>query len=377
MTEPTEIVDISAVKFDIQESTNDSLPYEFQAPPVSLEAPVTPEEKAPESQPENKIPEVTPVAEATPTPTPTPDPSLITPAEPKTFAPTPDEISSFLATQSNGKVISVDDLKAKIAQWDELDANPALLFKDDHQRKIFDFLNKYQGTDYGTGLQTFAKLQGMNVESLDSRSALRELYLLENSKMGIPQEKAEQMFEYEYQEKYESKGDVGKLFEDRDGLKAKQSLSALKSEVQVAPVVEQEDPYVKERAKFLESYDKSFAAPLKDLKVKVSDNPAEDYSFPITDEKSIKDLAYDNGVLWQKRYRDATGYRVDVLKNDIAFLENKDAILKGIYEHGINAGIERKIKERTNTPDTNTPSNAPQAAAPRGLVGSILANNKF
>ncbi len=374
MPENNEVVDISAVKFNIGESTNDSAPYEFQAT-IPVEAPVTPESTPAPIQTENKIPEA--AVEAPITPPATPESSLTTPVETRAFEPTSDEISSYLATQSNGKVISVDDLKAKIAQWDELDANPALLFKDDHQRKIYDFLSKYQGTDYGTGLQTFAKLQGMNVESLDSKSALKEVYVLENAKMGVSKEKAEQMFEYEYQEKYEAKGEIGQVFEERDAFAAKQKLAAMKSEVQVAPVVEQENPNIKERAKFLEAFDKSFAAPLKDLKVKVSDNPAEDYSFPIQNEKEIKDLAIDYTVLWNKRYADANGYKVDVLKNDIAFLENKDAILKGIFDHGVAAGIERKIKERTNTPDTNTPSNAPQAAAPRGLVGSILANNKF
>lgn len=376
-TQAPEITDISGLQIGAMTSGDNNPPaIETPATPPAdtsvvpaVDAPATPEPAAPVTPPVE-----TPVSLIPPN-TPTPEP---------VFDPSSEHFKSFLSKNLNG-VESLEQVNQKIARLQELESNPAVLFKNDQERKIFDYLSKYPGGDYGKGFQNFIKLQELNVESLDSKSALRELYLMENSRAGLSADRAERMFEFEYQEKYESKGEIGKDFEDRDGFLAKQKLATLKQDAVLPPVVAQEDPArvkaIREREEYLSAIDQSFQkAPIKEIKFKVSNDPSEDYIYPVQDANSVRAAVTDVYGFMNSKYRDQkTGaYKMDEMKADFAFLQNKDDLFQKLIDHGINIGIERRIKERTNTPAPGTPpSNAPQVGAlPQTMQESILAGLK-
>lgn len=299
-----------------------------------------PEEKAATEKQKEKLPENKPEAEIT-----------------------PDRLNTFLNDASKGEVKSLEELSAKLAKYKELEQSQTPRFKSPKEEAVFNFLSKYQGEDYGQGLQLFAKLQALDVKSLDNMSAIKQAETIKNVQRGMSFDKAERLAEIAVQRRYDGFSEEdAQLQSESDSIDARTSLEAMQKET----VTPKEDPQVQQaqklqeqsRAKFLNEVDSLFKNTTTPEKFKFSDNPEEDLTFeesdPITTRKSIENYA----DWFQSRYIKDGNYNVALLKKDIQGIEKQEIRIKQAINHGIVLGKEQAIRERTNTPapkDTKAP----------------------
>jgi hypothetical protein len=290
------------------------------------------------------------------------------------------QVGDLLSGLSGGKITSIKDLNALVEKAQQAESTPK--FTNPQQQKVFEFLSKYPGSDFSQGLSDFAKLQSLDISSMDNKSALKELQIMESMKKGLSKEKAEALFEHNFAKKYESEGDIGEILLESDAADAKAKLQELQKDALLPAVdtnVKSEDKaYEQERATFLSEVEKNFnneQGQFKELKLSFSDNKDEDLTFEISDPKSVRSGVEDFGNFFQSRYISDKGYDIDRLKIDVAVLSNLENILQTVFEHGANAGKERGIRERTNTPITReAPSNAPQGKQ-KTLADAILGGS--
>jgi hypothetical protein len=379
-TENSPVTDIENVKFEIQK---DDAPAAAPVAPVASTTtdtppatPTVPGTDQPPANPENKTTPGTapdPLKNASPENNNTPSNN-----EPQDYEVGLEEFNSLVSEASNGKVKSLDELNAKIARLDELEANPSILFKDDHQKKIYEFLSKYQQDDYAQGIQTFAKLQQLDIQNLTPEAALEELYILENAKMGLSKEDAKAMFKHELEAKYESKGEVGESFKKRDAYEAKLKLEQMKKDVNVPKVESQQEQQSAElRQNYLSQVEKSFSnelGPFKDISISFSENSEEDYTYPISDPSKIQNAMANYTDYFSERYvREDGTYNMEQMKLDITAAMHLPDMLHKAFEHGKSIGGEAEIKRRNNVPLSGTPpSNANQLGTPKDLQQEIL-----
>jgi hypothetical protein len=381
MIEPG-LTDIENVKFEIQkdDAPAASTPVQTPATPAATDTPANESADEPAkdiNNPENKgaaQPGQENAKNLTPNNTDTPSTQV-----PQDLELDHEEVDYLISEASGGKVKSMDDLNSRIARLEELEANPSVLFKDENQKKIYEFLSKYQQDDYSQGIQTFAKLQQLDIPNLTPEAALEELYILKNAKMGISKEDAKIMFKHEFEEKYENKGEVGETFKKRDAYQAKLELDQMKKEVNVPKVESQgEQQSVKARENYLSQVESSFndkeLGQFKDITISFSENAEEDYTYPIEDASKIQNAMANYGQYFEDRYVMENGnYNMEQMKLDITAALHLPEMLQKAFEHGKSIGGEEKIRERNNVPLTGAaPSNANLNGVPKTLGQSIM-----
>ncbi len=296
-----------------------------------------------------------------------------------------EDVNDIISQASGGRLNSIDELEAKLARLEELEQNPSALFSDPNKRTIFEFLNKYQGSDFNTGLQQYGKLQKMDLESMDAETALKEVHMIESLNKGLTQEDAEKHWDYLKAEKYDSKGDIGETLKKFDAVDAKAKLAELKQATTVPKVDTQQEQAAAKAQENRESYlsqveyaIQNEQGQFKSLKISFSDNPEDDFNYEVEDPTSVNESLRNYGDFCNQRYGTDGNYNVEQMKVDLALIHNGEAMMQKIFEHGINVGKERNMKERTNTPAVNTPvSNAQNnSSLPSSLSDSIMAGIK-
>ncbi len=97
-------------------------------------------------------------------------------------------VGSILSDVTNGQLKSIAQINQILEENARLKAqveNPTTLFKTGEERALFEFMKNYHGGDYSTGIQTYARLQSLDIPQMKSEDALREVYVLEQAKAGI------------------------------------------------------------------------------------------------------------------------------------------------------------------------------------------------
>jgi hypothetical protein len=381
-----EVTDISQVKFEIEkpgETVNTATPkpsIETPKPESNIPGGGEKKETPPPPKPENVTSKGQENLNTNNSNKPNPEiPKTDTPPQPEEeefVLETDEDFDHFLSEASEGKINSFAELDQKLNRLAEIEANPSILLKDDRQKKIFDYLNKYPGEDFGLGLQSFVKLQQMDINSLDPKAAIKELYIMNFTRQGLSKEDAEKAFDAEFEEKYETKGETGQIFLKRDSILAKSELQKMKDEA-LLPTVDSQPEENNDRKAYLSEVERSFNndnGQFKELQISFSDNVEEDLTVPVENLEDVQHAMANYGEFFEQRYinPDKT-WNTEQLKLDLAFLLNQEAILQKSFDHGVSVGEERKIRERTNTPDPKNPaSNANQNGAPKSMQQAIL-----
>lgn len=187
--------------------------------------------------------------------------------------------------------------EAKIAQLEEAarNANP---FANDAQKKLFDFVKDYDGTNID-GVAEFKHLHSLNLDTMPNKKLLFEAFMLNNKKME--RSEAETIFGYEYEDKYDtSKLDPDidkaliekrKLYEKYDAQSAKEKIAKAQSDFKptvAAPKTEQVPQMVSEAVKKNVTAIQEFNNQLSKIsQIKVQTGPKPEHFFNASIPKEV------------------------------------------------------------------------------------------
>lgn len=145
------------------------------------------------------------------------------------------------------KVEELEEENARLKS--EKDKGP---FKNDFQKKAFEFIKDLNPSHYGEGLQTFAKIASMDLDTTDPKLILEEAFVLDHPE--LTRDEAVRKFGKQYDKKYnlkatdfESEEAYKEELEDRkidqksEVAKAKKILAAKKEEFKIEPEKEKEE----------------------------------------------------------------------------------------------------------------------------------------
>jgi hypothetical protein len=290
------------------------------------------------------------------------------------FEVTDEDLGSILGDATQGAIQNVEQLHQILEQnrvlqerLQAIEKNPVGVLNDPHKEAIAKFLFDYKGGDFHTGIQTYAKLHSLNIAEMDAEDALREDYVMSKTKAGLSRSKAEEMFNFELENKKVTYGDQYENFLAADAFEAKQRLSQAKSDsMATTPQVDdlqaqKEQEFTQARERFEQSVEQVFknekGEEYKSLSVSaLTDNPEDDFNFEIKDADQIKDAMYDWTGWFNQRYASSNGANTELMKQDLTIIHNFPEISQQLFEHGKNYGIEQAIKERQNIPSKKEPA---------------------
>ena len=295
-----------------------------------------------------------------------------------------EQFGSILSDATGGAIKSVHQIHEILQENQrlrELAENPVTAFKDPQKKALFEFLDKYQGADYATGIQNYARLQSLDIANMSPKDALKEAYLLDAGKAGVTRDKAEKMFEYEYDEKYASKGDLEEAFVARDSMEARKRLAAEKNEFTATKVDEHEQQNNEALRQARELYESSVSSVFNNDKgefktldfVELSDNPEDDFFFEIPNTKQIEAAMLDYQAWHSSQYISDGKFNAEKMKNHIALAMNYEQISQQLFEHGVRRGKEAAILERNNIPNRNSPPASSISANGVGAIPKTMA----
>ncbi len=286
--------------------------------------------------------------------------------EDEEFIVTPEDLGSFLADETEGVIKNVNQLH-EILQTNaqlqerikELEANPMSLLKDPRQASIAKFLMDYKGDDFSTGIQTYARLQSLNIAEMKSEDVLREAYVMDKAQQGISRTDAEDMFSIEFDRKYSEYGDKAEKFINAEAFDARKKLEAAKLAYTVEETkdddssVQQEREYQEARDRYVQSTEQAFNNDKGEFTSIIleglTDNPEHDFTFELENPGEIKDLMLDYQKGFNERYGlSGGGFNAELMKNDLAIARNFEKISQELFKHGETIGYERAIMERQN-----------------------------
>lgn len=271
-------------------------------------------------------------------------------------------------------------------------------YKSPQEEKIAQFLLEYPGQDYGTSFQVYLKLQSIDVKSLDATAAIKESMVLDSIKLGMSPAKAEQLADKEIEKKYADEDDD--LLKERDSIQAKQRLETLQQESKAPTAnpqqeaVRQQQAAVKEKAEkvrtdYLSKTQEIFKKGYESVKIKVSDNDAEDLVLKPYDAKDdkgeriypidLKNLVedYDQKVV-VGRYGikddkgELVGFNPSLVSQDLEKIYSFEQRIKEAVQHGITIGKLRHIKEQANIGNAATKTNNAKASTTKGGTFEIV-----
>jgi hypothetical protein len=300
------------------------------------------------------------------------------------------DFNALIGEATKGAIKTPEELTQRLTRLQELEETVKQpKYKNAQEEKIANFLAEYPGQDYGTGFQAYLKLQSLDVKSLDPTTAIKESMILDNLKLGLSASEAEQLANDEIERKYAD--DSTDLYKKRDAVLAKQKLETLQVESK-APKADpqqeqqrlQQEAYQKRqedlRSNYLNEVDGYFKKAPEPSKIKLSDNASEDLTFKAFDAKDQKGLPIKlrpmvenyNSEVVAGRYgvknekNEVTGFNAALIAQDLEKIFSFEARVKEAFEHGLNIGVERYIKSRTNSDGTVKTNNALKSDAPTG-----------
>lgn len=277
--------------------------------------------------------------------------------------------NTFIEKASNGQIKDLSNLSSILKENQELKTRTAEpQFESEKQKSLYEFLSKYSGDDYAVGLQHYIRLDSIDTKSLDFKSAIKEQYIIENLKIGIPAHLSEQNFEDEFQEKYSEDDNRTPFKLQREGELAKRFLASEKDSIKTTLPVKNEVDTAKQ-----EQEQRQYQAAIQDYEAKVKktlysdqgefdsldfsfgDTPEEQFSFKIPDIAPIEEglMDYQEGF-FNPRYaiRDSNGaitsFDTEKMRNDLAILNHYPDMLAQTAEHFKKVGTLEAIKQRAN-----------------------------
>lgn len=277
------------------------------------------------------------------------------------------QFGDLLSDATKGAITSVDkifELVEENKRLRELQQNPENFFDSPEKKKIYGFLSKYHGSDYEMGIQTYARLASLDMTKMAPLDILKESFLMEQSRLGTSREIAEKMFQIEFDEKYASKGELSDAYIKADSVEARRKIEAVKNELSMPKVDDQQAEQEQRMQKAQEGYVKSVAAALDGYKVltlgNLTDKQENDFNFEIEDLKPISDAMYDYQNFFNSRYvTPEKTVNTELLAMDLTRILYQEKIDKMLFEHGTNVGKEMEIAKRNNigTPSDKAASN--------------------
>jgi len=162
-------------------------------------------------------------------------------------------------------------------------------FKSDKDKKAFDFLKNYNVDKFGNGLGNYARLIGIDPDTINEKIALQETFVLKNP--DLEREEALLLFNDEYDEKYTV--EQNELEEDK-AFANRQKLSDIKKKQDAAS----SRKYLKEQQEAFkpEEGDGDAGEPSKTEKPKVSPEAISKYSKVVKDSmEGFDSLIFDDG----------------------------------------------------------------------------------
>lgn len=304
------------------------------------------------------------------------------------FEITPEDLGSFLKEETQGFINDVTELHAIIdtnrqlqERIKELEENPIGVFKDPKQASIAKFLMDYKGGDFHTGIQTYAKLQSLDIPNMKAEDALRETYVMDKAQAGISRTDAEEMFKVEFEKKYGEYGDLGEKFVNADAFEAKKKLEDAKKSFTVeqtkddGQAVQKEQEFKQARERFEQQTKESLDGFDSLILDQLTDNPEDDFVFKVENVDQIAGAMHNYQGWFNERYVSDKGINTEQMKQDQAVIHNFEKISKTLFEHGRFRGKEEAIKERQNIPNKNNAaeSNFPgKGSIPETMEAALL-----
>lgn len=304
------------------------------------------------------------------------------------FEVTPEDLGTFLKEETQGFINDVTELHAIIdtnrqlqERIKELEENPIGVFKDPKQASIAKFLMDYKGGDFHTGIQTYAKLQSLDIPNMKAEDALRETYVMDKAQAGISRTDAEEMFKVEFEKKYGEYGDLGEKFVNADAFEAKKKLEDAKKAFTVeqpkddGQAVQKEQEFKQARERFEQQTKESLDGFDSLILDQLTDNPEDDFVFKVENVDQIAGAMHNYQGWFNERYVSDKGINTEQMKQDQAVIHNFEKISKTLFEHGRFRGKEEAIKERQNIPNKNNAaeSNFPgKGSIPETMEAALL-----
>lgn len=282
------------------------------------------------------------------------------------FEVTPEDLGSFLKEETQGFINDVSELHAIIdtnrqlqERIKELEDNPIGIIKDPKAASIAKFLMDYKGGDFHTGIQTYAKLQSLDIANLKAEDALRETYIMDKAQAGISRTDAEEMFKVEFDKKYGEYGELAEKFMNADAFDAKKKLEDAKKAFTIeqpkddGQAAQKEQAFREAREQFEQQTKKSLTGFDSLILDDLTDNPEDNFVFKIENVDQIANAMHDYQGWFNGRYISDEGFNTEQMKQDQALIHNFEKISQTLFEHGRFRGKEEAIKERQNIPNKN------------------------
>lgn len=261
----------------------------------------------------------------------------------------------------------VEAIQKKLARLEELEKQTQEpKFPTEKHKKLYEFVSKYSGNDFESGVVQFARLASLDVEKLDAKDAMKELFIQENPKLS--REKAEKLFEHDFEDQF------GKI-EDEDiaqtkiglqGDKAKEKLMTLQKETHTAKADTDTKQYEEQRNNFLKSVEESIND-FDQLELAIENDPGSKYNFEIENREDIREAMSDIATHFKKMewVDDKGNYNFDKMKTDYAFLYNKEKMLESYFKHGKDVMKEEMLAEIGKKTTTKKSPDHPGNGSPK------------
>jgi hypothetical protein len=270
-----------------------------------------------------------------------------------------DEEAHEIASQVFGQ--SVEEIQEKLDRLEELESKAQEpKFKSDRHEKLFNFVNKYSGDDFESGIVRFARIASLDVEKLAPKEAMKEAFILDNHKLS--RDKAEKLFEHDFNKEFgELDEEIAETKMQLKGDEAKEKLNSLKQETLTEKKPESDAPKYDETARnnYLQGVEKSLDD-FDNIDLAIDSDPNSEFNFEIENKDQIRELMTDfslptlaDKLKWvdvDAKTGKVKAFNHDKMKLDLAFLLNKEKLLTDYYNHGKNAGkevLEGEIANRT------------------------------
>src|ERR1700753_808274 len=258
------------------------------------------------------------------------------------FDVTPEDLGSFLNDETGGFIKNVSQLHQIIDENQklrdrvkEIETNPIGAFKDPKQAAIAKFLMDYKGGDYHSGIQTYARLESLDIPNLKAEDALREAYVMEKAQAGVSRTDAEEMFKVEFERRYEGYGEAAEKFINADAFKARKEVEAARKSFTVEQAknddgqsLQQEQKFKEERARFEQNAEKALEGFKSIILSALTDNADDDFNFEIENIDKISDGMFNYQQWFSNRYTAGQEFNTERMKQDLSILENFEQIAK-------------------------------------------------
>lgn len=214
---PDAVIDLPAATEETEEETELEIPAEEKTEEKEAEKITEPEAK--------NLRDIKPVEEEKP-------PIEISPEDFNELI----ENQYGVKSQDIKTILSDYQTKSKEVEALKKELEAKVEFKDENQKKLFDFVSRYNGEDL-RGFEDFVRIQNLDISSLDDKSALREDYVMKHK--DLSREDALKKFERHYYKNYEVDEEDAEMVRI-DAKTAKSSLEKIKAEVKAQPVTKKE-----------------------------------------------------------------------------------------------------------------------------------------